>query len=204
MDGQVETHEFPELLVSEAKLVRVVGRVVEGSVTGGHLAHVTVLVLEDDGCNAGHLGADIEAVLESGFPVLGLVNAALVSLHEVTAWLAGEHTHGELGHGVHVLWKGLDGGFLVSSQLSSLEDLLLEFLDFRVGWELTGEEQPENTLWDWLTTLFGAWSFLLDVEELGASVGNSLHGIELGSFVEHAWHASHSSDDLANRSIFKS
>jgi hypothetical protein len=51
---------------------------------------------------------------------------------------------------VHGLGEALDEVLNFSGDLSSLEELILELLKLRLRWELTGEEEPEGSLWEGL------------------------------------------------------
>ena len=75
MNANVKTHQLPELRVSEAELIRIVGSVVKRSVTVRHCSIITILVGEDDGSNTGHLRAQINGIFEGWLPQLGFVNA---------------------------------------------------------------------------------------------------------------------------------
>ena len=198
MDGDVETHELPELRVSEAELVSEVSSVIKGSITVWQSSEISILFLVDDSSNARDLGAEINAVFKSRFPVLGLVDTTLVSTHEVGRWLASEHSHGQLGHGVHILREGLDHGLLLSRESTSAEKFLLEASNFRLCGDLTGQEKPQDTLRNGLTPWNLGWSIIADVKELGASVSDTFHSIELGGLIEHTWDSTHATHDLGN------
>jgi hypothetical protein len=198
VNGDVESHELPELGVGEANLVGVVRAVIQSTVASRDGSVVAVLVVENDGCDAGHLGAEVNAVLESRLPILGLVHAALVGLHEVGAWLAGEDTHGELSHGVHVSGERADHSLFLCGQLASAEELLFEIFGLRFSGQLSSKEKPENAFRDGLASWDSGGSILADVEELRSTVRDALCGVELGGLVEHSWDSTHASDDLAN------
>lgn len=70
MDCDVQTHEFPELVVFEAKLVRVVSTVVKSAVSVWDLCIVSVLVVENNSTDPRNLCADVKSVFEGRFPVL--------------------------------------------------------------------------------------------------------------------------------------
>mmetsp|Transcript_28966 Transcript_28966/g.38601 ORF Transcript_28966/g.38601 Transcript_28966/m.38601 type:complete len:339 (+) Transcript_28966:583-1599(+) len=201
MDGDVEAHELPELGVGEAEHVRVVRAVVEGAIAGGHRRAVPVLVGEDEGGDAAHLRAKVKAVLKSGLPVLGLVHAALVSLHEVGLGLASHDTHGKLSHSVHVAGQRFDHALLIVAESASAEEFFLELADFRLGGKLTGEQEPQDALRDGLTTWHGRGGLVADVEELGAAVGDTLRRVQLRRLVEHAWDAAHATNNLRDSDL---
>ena len=70
MDGDVETHKFPEVVVLKSKLIGEVCAIVECAVSSWDLGVVAVLVVENNGCNPGDLCADVKSILESRLPVL--------------------------------------------------------------------------------------------------------------------------------------
>lgn len=201
MDSDVKAHELPEFLILEAKLIGKVGTVVESCVTCGHGRIVAIFVCIDDGCDARDLGTEVQAILERRFPVLCLVYTALVCLHEVTLWLAGKNTHGELSHSVHITRERLNHSLFVSGELSSTEEILLEAGDLGFAWELACQEQPKDALGDGLSSWHGCRCFLPDLKELGATVRDTLCRVELRCLVEHAWDASHATDDLCNGDV---
>jgi hypothetical protein len=92
MNCDVETHEFPEVVVFESELVCEVSAVVKGSVSGWDLGVVAVLVVENNGCNSGNLSTNIKGIFEGRLPVFGLVDAVLVGLSKVRAGLTHEDT----------------------------------------------------------------------------------------------------------------
>ena len=139
MNSDIEAHKLPELLVCETKLVGVVGAVVEIGIAVWDGSVVTVLVRKDDRGYSRDFGAEVEAVFKGRLPVLGLVDAALVGLHEVALRLACEHTHGELSHSVHVPRERLDHSLFISGKFTSDEELLFEVSDLRLAWHFTCE-----------------------------------------------------------------
>ena len=201
VNGDVESHEFPELGVGEAELVGEVARVVEAAVSGGDSSVIAVLVGIHNGCNARNLGAEIKAIFISGFPVLGLVDTRVVGLGEVGAGLASKNTSGELGHSVHVLGEGFDESLFLSSELTASVNLFLELLDFRLRRDFTSEQEPQNTLGDGLTTWDVSGGLLSDLVKVESSVGNTFLGIELGCFVKEAGETTHSSDNGTNGNL---
>ena len=201
MDGDVKTHEFPELRVSETNLVSVVRTVVKGAITCGHGLVVAILVLEDYGCNSRHLSAEIQAVLERRFPVLRFVHAAMVGMHEVALGLASQDTHGELSHSVHVLRERFNHGLLFNGKLTSVEELFLEACDLRLGRQFTSEQKPQDALRDGLAARHGRGGLVHDVEKLGATVRDALCRVELGRLIHHAWDATHATNDLGDGDV---
>ena len=83
MDGEVEPHELSEHWVLVADHLGEVVRPVLGRVDGAGGSTVPVQVVVDGGGHHGQLGDHVHGVLESGVPVLGLVNSLSVSLGEL-------------------------------------------------------------------------------------------------------------------------
>mmetsp|Transcript_87510 Transcript_87510/g.120573 ORF Transcript_87510/g.120573 Transcript_87510/m.120573 type:complete len:258 (-) Transcript_87510:75-848(-) len=197
MENQVESDKLMELRVSETQLISKVGTVVHVRVTSNHITG-SVFVVVDQSSNSGHLRAKIQSIFHSRLPVLSLVDTIVVSLDEVTIRLASQNTSRELSHSVHVLGERTDKGFLVSRQFTSLVHLFLEHLNLTLSGELTGEEQPKNTLGNGLTAIDGLRSLLSDGVEIVTSVEDTVHSIKLGGFIEHTWEASHTTNDLVH------
>ena len=201
MNGDVKAHQLPELRVSEAQLVRIVGSVVERWVTIGHCGVVSVLVVEDDGSDAAHLSAEVQAVLKGRLPILGLVHTALVCLHEVAIGLASQDTHGELSHSVHVTGERSDHALLVSAKLTSAEEFFLERGNFRFSWHFAREEKPQNALRNGLTAWNSSRRILTDIKKFGTTVRDTLCRVELRSLIQHTWDAAHATDNLCDSDI---
>ena len=196
MDGDVESHELPEVLVLEAEHVGVVSTVVERRIAVRDGFVVTVTVVEDEGCDAADLGTKIKSVLQSRLPIFCLVDLIRVRLGKLGVGLAHHNTGAELRHRVHVLGQALDEGFLFSSQLTTSVDLLLQLGDLALAGELARQQQPENALRDGLSTGNSLRSHLSDLEEVVATVVDALGRVQLRGLVEHAWQASHAANDL--------
>ena len=80
VDGNVQPHELNELLVvSETEESGQVGRVIRVLVNLGKLS-VNVDVSEDSAGNVGELGNEVHGVIESGLPVVTLVDTVRVGL----------------------------------------------------------------------------------------------------------------------------
>lgn len=65
--------------------------------------------------------------------------------------------------------------------LSPGSPLLGQTLDLLLGWDLSGEEEPEETLWQGLLTTWGGWEFGLALGDGQASESDTLVGIEDGT-----------------------
>lgn len=203
MNDDVKSHELPEGLVVESEHLGVVGAIVKSGVSLGNVVLVLVAVVEDDCGNARDASADVEGVFEGGVPVLALVDTIAVSLGKLAEGLAGEDTHGELGHGVHGLGEALDEVLDLSGDLASVKEFSLELLKLRLVGELASEEEPEGSLGQGLLTTRCLGGVSLDLVEVLATVGDTVEVVELGGLIEEAGHASHSTDDLAHGDIAK-
>ena len=102
---------------------------------------------------------------------------------------------------MHIFGERLNEVLLLGRKLTTLEHLLLEGLHLGVSGELTGKEQPQDTLRDWLTTFDGLGSLGLDFTEGVSTVGDTFHSVELGSLVVHARKTSHASHDSPDSDI---
>jgi len=92
VDNNVKSHQLPEVLALESKLVGIVGTVVKGWVSLGNLCVVAEAVVEHNSCDSRNLGAKIKGVLESWLPVLCFVDATLVGFDKLASRLAGKNT----------------------------------------------------------------------------------------------------------------
>ena len=99
---------------------------------------------------------------------------------------------------MHVLGEALNNAFLLLRKLTSAEQFLLELLDLRLAGELSSEEQPQDSLRDGLAAWDRGWGLLTNLKERGATISDSLHWVQLGGLVEHAWETTHATDDLGD------
>jgi len=195
VDGDVKSHQLPELFVLESKHVGVVSTVVEAAVSVGNLGVVSKAIVEHDGCDSGNFCAEVESIFHGGFPVLALMDSTLVCFDELASGLAHEDSGGKLGHGMHGLGHGFNQLLLFSSELSALKHLLLEGGHLGLVREFTSEQEPQDSFGDGLSVLDSSRGVFLDLEEVHASVLDSVEVMEFGSLVEHAGEPSHSADD---------
>jgi hypothetical protein len=129
------------------------------------------------------------------------MNTTLVGLNKLASWLAGKNTSRELSHRVHVLRERLNQLLLFGGELSASEHILLEVLDLRVSRVFSGQKEPKHTLRDRLTSWNSLGSILSDLEEVVASVLNTVDRVQFGCLIEHAWQTSHSSDDSTDSDV---
>ena len=201
MDANVEAHQFPELRVCEAELVRIVGSVVKRWVTVRNCSVITVLVSKDKCANARHFRTEINCIFEGGLPQLGLVNTLGVGPQEVALGLAREDAHGKLSHSVHVCREGLDHRLFLGRECTPLEHFVFENTDLRLGGHLSGKQEPQDTLGDRLTAWDAFWGSFTEVEYGHAAVVNAFHCVKLGSLVHNTGDATHATHDLCHGNI---
>lgn len=201
MDGDVESHEFVELRVGEAKHIGIVSTIVEGSISGGNVLVITVLVGEYNSSNSRALGGKIKAIFEGRFPVLGLVDTTVVGFHEVRLRLAHEDTSRELSHSVHIFRKRLNEGLFFVGEGTSVEKIFLESSHFGITGELSSKEEPESTFRVRLTSGNGLVSVFSNVEEIVTTVRDTVFSVELTGLPEHTGESSHSSENGSNSDV---
>jgi hypothetical protein len=83
VDGQVESHIFGEVGVVETKLVGKVFTVIHRAISCGDGSSIAVFVVVYEGSDSADASAEVKAIFEGRFPVLGFVNAFGVGFEEV-------------------------------------------------------------------------------------------------------------------------
>ena len=170
VDGQVETHQLNEVLVStEAKLVGQVEGVILVLLDGGDLA-ILEDVAVDTGSNGGQLGNEVHGVLEGVVPVLLLVNTLGVGLGEGGLVLESGHSQGELGHGVEGVGATVNELLNELGNIGTSSPLGGQVTDLLLGGDLTSQEKPEETLREGLLTTGSLRQKLLALGDLGTTV----------------------------------
>ena len=64
--------------------------------------------------------------------------------------------------------------------------LLRQTLGLFSSWDLTSEEEPEKSLWQWLLTTWCGWKLSLAFWDSEASESDTLVGIKNGSFPDQS------------------
>ena len=166
VDGQVQTHQLNKVLVAgEAELVGQVERVVLVLLDGGDLAvleHVAV----DLGGDGGQLGDQVHRVLEGVAPVLLLVDTLGVGLGEGRLVLQSGHGQRELGHGVEGAGAAVDELLDELGDIGAGSPLGRQVTDLLLGGDLAGQQEPEETLGQGLSTAGSLGQELLDLGDL--------------------------------------
>lgn len=192
MNGQVQPHQFSELFVIVpdhiGKILGPIGIWVDNSESGS----VSVEVVVDLGGHTWKFGDQVHGVLERVFPVFGFVGALGV--------LGGEDRFGvervdggrELSHWVEVGWEVVEHLHDVGWKVSSARPLLGELFGLGVGWDFAGNQQPEQSFWQWFSAFFSSWQNASLQFWNGVSLeSDSLDWIEHRSLPNHGLHASH-------------
>ena len=168
VDGEVETHKLIKLVGVVAELTGKVGGVIERSIMRSELA-ILEGVAVDASSDLGENGEEVEGILESGLPVVTLLNTVLVGLSELRVLLHGSDGRDELRHGVELssteVGQETDdvlGNVSTSGQFSRQSVGLLGSGD------LASQQQPQETLRSGLLVGLRASS------RLGGSLGEQL------------------------------
>lgn len=166
VDGEVESHQLNKVLVlGEAELVGQVPRVVLVLLGGRDLAVLEDVTVDARG-NVGELGNEVHGVLEGVLPVLGLLHALGVGLSEGRLVLKSSNSDGELSHGVEGVGAAVDELLNELGEVGAGSPLSGEVADLLLRGNLTGEEEPEETLGKRLLTTGGLGEKLLALGDL--------------------------------------
>ena len=203
--AKVEAHELVEAWVVVPEHPAKVSAVVEGGILGN--LPVKVYVAVDLGRDFGQLSHDIQDVLEDVAVVVRLWHSVLVGLGELGGSLSSAQADCELGHGVHVLGKGVKERHDVAGQgVGALVKVGGERVDLRLGRNLARHEQPQKTLQQGLSVgrTSGPLEGGKDVLALRDGVTpkpDALLRVEVGRFPQHALDAPGASDALVHRHL---
>jgi len=146
VDGEVQTHQLDKVLVvSEAKLVGQVEAVILVLLDRGNLSILVGVAIDRCG-NGWELGDEVHRIVESVFPVLGLGHALSIGFCEGGFALEGRDGSRELSHRVQILGQVVEELQDVVWDLGELCPLGRESANLRLGGDLAGQEEPEETL----------------------------------------------------------
>lgn len=123
------------------------------------------------------------------FPVLLLVDTALVGLGELGLGLACQQAHGELGHGVHGLREGTNEGLHVGRELGACAEIGCQGGSLLGSGDLRCEEEPDEGLGGGFSLTGGtlcSGELLLELGDRVSTEANTFLCIEEGSLVVHA------------------
>lgn len=145
VDGEVESHQLNEgLVVAEAELVGKVEGVILVLLDWGNLS-ILVDVLVDSSSDGWELCNQVHRVLVCVSPVLLLVDALGVCLGERRLVLESVDGNRELSHWVEGGWAAVDQLLNELGDVGAGSPLGRQVADLLLGWDLTGQEQPEET-----------------------------------------------------------
>jgi len=146
MNGEVQTHQVNEILVSaETELVGQVETVVLVGLDGGDLS-VLVDVAVDLGGNGGELRDEVHGVLKGVAPVVLLVDTLCVRLGELGLVLESGNSNRELGHWVEGVGATIDELLDELGDPGAGSPFGGESADLLLSGDLSGQEKPEKTL----------------------------------------------------------
>lgn len=201
VDGEVETHELNEVsVVAEAELVGEVEGVVLVLLDGSDLAALED-VLVDAGSDGGELGDEVHGVLKGVSPVFLLVDALGVGTGEGRGLLKSSDGHGELSHGVEVAGAAVDQLLNELGDLGAGSPVGREVADLLLGGNLTGEEEPEETLGKGLAAAGGLGEDLLALGDGLAAETDALLGVEDRTLPDEALDATGTAIDLVESDL---
>jgi len=195
VDGEVKSHELSELLVIVSDHIGEVLGPISIWVDNAQAGAVSVEVVVDLGSNGWQLGDQVHAILEGVLPVLALVGTLGVLSGEDGLTVKRVNSSTELSHWVQVAWKVVQHLHNVSWQVGGASPLLAELLDFGLRWYLAGDEEPEESLWEWLAALLSGWEELLALWDRVALESDALDWVQNGSLPNHSLHTSHTAVD---------
>lgn len=146
VDGEVESHQLNKVLVlGETELVGQVPGVILVLLGGGDLAILEDVAVDARG-DVGEHGNEVHRVLEGVLPVLGLLHALGVGLSEGRLVLKSGDGQRELSHGVEGVGAAVNELLNELGKLRAGSPLGGEVANLLLGGNLTGEEEPEETL----------------------------------------------------------
>lgn len=145
VDREVESHQLNEgLVIAETELVGEVEGVILVLLDWGNLS-ILVDVLVDSGSDGWELRNQVHGVLVCVSPVLLLVDTLSVCLGERRLVLESVDGNRELSHWVEGGWAAVDELLNELGDVGAGSPLGRQVADLLLAWDLTGQEQPEET-----------------------------------------------------------
>mmetsp|Transcript_29188 Transcript_29188/g.44939 ORF Transcript_29188/g.44939 Transcript_29188/m.44939 type:complete len:399 (+) Transcript_29188:306-1502(+) len=197
VDAEVQPHKFVERRVVVSQHAAKVGRVIQGGILGDDAVKVDVAV--NGGGNFRQLGDDVEDVFQDVFVVIRLGGTLLVGLGKGRIGLARVEADGELRHGMHVLGEGIQKGNDVGGEFGARMKFGGERIDLFLGGHFGGQKQPEERFQKGFTVSGDArvgGEDGLAFRNGEAAESDSLVGIQVGSFPQHALDSTGSTNTL--------
>jgi len=192
VDGQVQPHQFSELLVVVSDHIGEVFTPIGVLVNNSESSTVSVKVVVDLGGNGWKLGDQVHGVFEGVFPVFRLVGTFGVFGGKDRFAVEGVDGGRELGHWVEVAWEVVEHLDDVGWEVSSGSPLLRKLFDFGFGWDFASNQQPEQTFWQWFSAFFSCWeNAALQLWDAVSLESDSFYWVENGGLPDHSFHTSH-------------
>jgi len=195
VDGEVESHELGELFVVVSDHVGEVFGPVSVLVNNAESGTVSVQVVVDLGGNGWQFSDQVHGIFEAVFPVFRFVGTLGVLSSKNGLTVEGIDGRSELSHWVQVGWEVVEHLNNVSWQVSGGGPLLRQLFDFSFGWDLSGNQQPEKTFWEWFAAFFGSWEEFLALWDGVSLEPDSFDWVENRGLPNHGFHASHTTVD---------
>lgn len=145
MDGEIQSHQFNEILVlAKSELVGEVEGVILVLLDSSDLAALEDVLVDSSG-DSWELGNQIHGILESVTPVLVLLHSLSISLGECGLVLESSDSEGELCHWVKIAWASVDELFDELWYVGTSGPLGREIANLLLAGNFTGQKEPEKT-----------------------------------------------------------
>jgi len=196
MNGQVQPHQFSELFVVVPDHIGEVFGPIGIWVNDSESGSVSVEVVVDLGGHGWKFGDQVHGVFEGVFPVFGFVGTFSVLGGEDRFAVERVDGGSELSHWVEVGWEVVEHLDNVGWEVSFTGPLLGQLFGFGIGWDFAGNQQPEQSFWQWFSAFFSGWKNASLQFWDGVSLeSDSFDWVENRSLPNHGFHASHTTVD---------
>eukprot|EP00963_Diacronema_lutheri_P011688 scaffold1431_cov346-Pavlova_lutheri.AAC.33 len=202
MDGLIQAHEFPGLLVFVTHHARVIGCPVQGGIwSGAHRGLSAVVAPVDVSSDFRQLRNEVHGIFVHVFPVLGLVLTVQVRPRKTGAGLQGHDRSGKLRHGMCIPWESLQDGEDVMGNSAPLEEFLAEPIDLLFGGDFAGHEQPHESFRQRFSSFNGRREQFLTLWDAVPSESYPFVCIEERRLPQHAFDPPHPTEQHAERDV---
>jgi len=201
VDDEVESHEVNKVLVlAETELVGEVPCVVLILLDSGDLS-ILVDVSVDLGSDGWELSDEIHGIIVEVAPVVLLVDTLCVGLSEGRLVLKGGNGKRKLSHWVEGVWAAVEKLLNELWHVRAGSPLSGQALDLSLSWDLTGQEEPEDTFWEWLLTIWALWKELLAFWDSLSTEADTLLGVEDGTLPDKGLDTTGTTVDLVESDL---
>ncbi len=191
MEGQVQPQKVLESFVLPSAFAEHSSEIVAPVLVDVNFSRegttTTIGVLVDLCCHCWQLREKVDAVIESRFPVISLVQAALVRLGEDGGVIQRRYSASELGHRMQVLGKVVEHAVDELWQLRLLGKLARKSSNLGRRWDLSGQQQPEHGFREHFGSRRSLGQLILAIFDGSAMEANALIGIQDRTFPDHAF-----------------